>query len=127
MKTLVLIVIMCCAAFAQTHADPTATVDNSGTSMSSLGFSMPPADHSMKIFTTGNDLIEITDKTGDLMVRVSADGKVEYGKDYKPADGAKAFWEILAKYYFGVCEQRRKEETPTKGKESTLGKGSAAP
>lgn len=94
---------------AQTHPDTTMNIFDS-TGSSSLTLSMTPPDHSVKIFTSGDELIEITDKNGELMVRVSADGKVEYGKGYTAEDSAKAFWSELAKAYFGVCEERRKAE-----------------
>jgi len=53
------------------------------------------------------DLIAIKDKNHQPMVIVSKGGKVTYGKDYKPDDGARTFWEVLAEAYPQVCHQEK--------------------
>lgn len=53
----------------------------------------------------GSYIIKVVDKDDKLMVSVANDGKVIYGENYKPDDGAKTFWEVLVKYYPIVCEK----------------------
>lgn len=35
--------------------------------------------------------------SGELFVRINQDGTIEYGKGYNPKQGAKLFWETVAK------------------------------
>lgn len=65
------------------------------------------------VMTSGKVLMEITDKNEKLMVRVSEDGKVEYGDGYKADSVTKVFWEELAKAYPEVCEARKADRKAT--------------
>ena len=51
----------------------------------------------------GSVIIEVRDKDGKLMIRIDRDGKSILGEGYKPDDGAKVFWEVLARDYPLVC------------------------
>jgi hypothetical protein len=53
----------------------------------------------MPIMLGGDRILEVDDTDSKVMVRVDLDGKVSYGEGYKPDDGARAFWETMAKYY----------------------------
>ena len=57
-----------------------------------------------RISISGDSIMKVDDKDGNLMVLVAKDGKVTYGKNYKADDGAKAFWEAMAKYFPEVCK-----------------------
>jgi hypothetical protein len=39
--------------------------------------------------------IVINGDHGDFLVRIHTDGKIDYGKDYKPDEAAKVFWTAL--------------------------------
>lgn len=59
-------------------------------------------------YKDGN-IIAIKDKNRQPMVIISKDGKVTYGKDYKPDEGARTFWEVLARAYPEVCRAETKK------------------
>jgi hypothetical protein len=56
-------------------------------------------------FAQAGYLIEVRNQQG-FMVRISYDGKVEYGKDYTPEEAAKQFWEALVKYNPAIIENQ---------------------
>ncbi len=44
-------------------------------------------------------LLEINSFEGQLLVRVWADGRIDYGEDYTPDEAARIFWTQIAKVF----------------------------
>ena len=42
------------------------------------------------------DILDINRPGGELVVRIRADGSVEYGPGYKPDEAARLFWDAMA-------------------------------
>lgn len=53
-------------------------------------------------------MMEVRDKTGEMMVSVDLNGTVVLGKNYKPDEVGKAFWEAIVKAAPSVCEGVRR-------------------
>lgn len=57
----------------------------------------------------GDQIIEIKNSKGELIVRADPQGKITYGGNYKPDEAARTFWEVLTRSYSEVCAQTKKE------------------
>lgn len=60
-------------------------------------------DHNVGAKNEEKGWLFIEDENNVLMVKIDDKGAVTYGEKYKPDDGAKAFWEAIAREYPALC------------------------
>ena len=113
MRYLLSVLLLGSLACAQTPAKPKPPAEPSLFTDTASGITLTSGPQPM-IAIGGNQIIEMHDKDGKLIIRIDRDGKSTLGDDYHPDAGAKAFWEAMAKYYPLVCIPPKPATMPAK-------------